>query len=136
MYKRLFSLAAAGALGIIAWIPTSAKASWLSEALHAWFGPNQPSYQTPFYPGYTYPLPEYPRRGYDVNVAPTYPIVPNYDTYRSGYYMPGYYYEPNYYGPYYDGRSYRYDSRQWGYDRDGRSWQYREQEWRERYPRR
>jgi hypothetical protein len=69
--RSLFLSAALGlgSLGLIAATPSRAEASWLSEALHAYFDPYyyggyySPAYAYPWYgyygPGYVYSYPSY-----------------------------------------------------------------------------
>ena len=93
MRKFLIPLAAAAALLCALATPGQAKASWLSELLHARYDPVY--YAEPYYPGYY---------GYYDYAAPA--VVETYYTpgvayYGSTYYAPTYYrgwYGPRYYG--------------------------------------
>jgi hypothetical protein len=104
MHKLLFSGVAAAALAFVAVTPDQAKASWLSQALHAYFDRgyyNGPAYYDPNYPGYGYPYDP----GYSYYYGPDYgaygPVYGGY--YTTPYYVPyrSYYYGPSYYRPWY-----------------------------------
>jgi len=109
MHRFLFAGLAA-ALSLVASTPNQARASWLSEALHAYYDPGYYGYG----PGYGY-----------YNYAPGYSYYdPGYSGYAPGYgysYSPGYssyYYAPNYgYAPRYGyyGRTYVTPYRTYGY---------------------
>ena len=91
MRKYLFAGIAAAALAVVAVLPGSARASWLSQALHNWMDPDDyaPYYYMP--PGYgAYPGYYGNGSGYGYN-TPGYGYYgpPNYPPYfGSGYYRP------------------------------------------------
>jgi hypothetical protein len=98
MRKLLFAAAAAAALALIPAAPGQARASWLSQALHAYF---DRGYYAPYYPyaapyGYDYDGPAY---DYGYAYGPAYDGLPWYG-YSVPYYAPyrtyGYYYRPSY----------------------------------------
>lgn len=87
MRKLAFSVTTVLALVILGMAPAPARASWLSQALHGYFGPG--GLDTYYYgPGYGY----YPP-GYSYYYAPGYEVMPGYTTYS---YLG---WQPYYYGP-------------------------------------
>jgi hypothetical protein len=126
MRKSLFLIGAIAALTLVATAPGNAHASWLSQALHAYFDPGYyggDAYSGPVYDGYVPPygvavVPSYgfgPLYGSSYSYVP-YPVPYRYNWYRSGYYRPWY---GNPYGvhPWHDGRAVRFHDRVW---HDGR----------------
>jgi hypothetical protein len=104
MSKLLFSMAAAAAIGLVAYAPSPASASWLSEAYHRWTDRNNPPAPAYDYPGYGYPAPG--------DNGGSYPGYAYGD--RQGYPPPGGYDQPPY------PRRNREDGRQvWTYGVDG-----------------
>jgi hypothetical protein len=87
----LYAAFGLGSLGLIGGLPSQAKASWLSEALHAQYDPYY--YGADYQPGYVYPY-------YYSYYSPTF-VYPSY-WYSTGYYNPGVSYwwgsGPRYYG--------------------------------------
>jgi hypothetical protein len=106
MRKLLFAVVAAAPLALLAAAPSPARASWLSQALHAYLDRD-------YYGGYYYYNP-----GYEFYYAPDYyEYAPWYGYYRGSYYAPYHYYRygPTYRRPWY-GNPYRW------HERHGREW--------------
>jgi hypothetical protein len=92
MRRFLLAGVAAAAL-LVAGAANEARASWLSEALHAAFGPGYSGYSGPYSGYYAYPpAPVYPGYGYSGYYAPGYGYpVPRWSySYGPGYYRPWY----------------------------------------------
>ncbi len=94
--KSLFLAAALGlgSLGLVGLTPGRADASWLSEALHARYGPY--SYGGYYVaPGYDYYAPTYVYPGYNYYAPPVYYTTPYYVSPGVSYYR---WSGPRYYG--------------------------------------
>src|SRR5205809_6967076 len=96
MRKYFFAAAAVAALACVAVTPQQAKASWLSEALHAYF--DRGYYGANYGPAYGYYGPAYDP------YAPAYGVAPWYGYSYGSTYAPAYY---GAYRPYWYGGSYR-----------------------------
>jgi hypothetical protein len=120
MRKLLFSAVAIAALAFVAASPSPSQASWLSQALHA--------YYDPVYSGSYYDYPPYGSYApaYSSYYAPYYGYAPSYGYYGSYYYAPPRtsWYGPRYYGSWYGNPHWQHE------------WQERREharhEWRER----
>jgi hypothetical protein len=94
MHKALLGVAASAALGLVALTPGQARASWLSELLHAYAGPayygGYYEYAPPYGYGYYAPAYSYGNYGPDYYAGPWYGYsAPYYAPYRAyGYYRP------------------------------------------------
>jgi hypothetical protein len=133
MRKVLFPVVLVAALTFVGAAPTQAKASWLSQALHAYLDPYYaPNYYygyspTPYYSDYYAPYSAYvPPSGYYGGYGYShYPYTYSYPTYSYPTYPYPYTYGYSYY-PYWGGTG----RHVWG-GHDWRGHEWREREWRE-----